>query len=233
MIAKKSKKANLERKRFAFFQIGLLISGSLCLAAFEYSSATPDEKVLTYTETEDFTSQEIIIDPADLMKEEVESKPVVNLENAEDVIVKDKLEVEGDPNVTDHIETIQVEGNDLGGEIFNNEKPEPEDGIVFINVSKEPEFPGGQSKMYEWIGSQIKYPEIPAEMGIGGQVVVQFVVNTDGSIVDVNAVKSPHEDLSKEAIRVVKMMPAWNPGEQAGKKVRVRYTMPFVFRVPR
>ena len=105
----------------------------------------------------------------------------------------------------------------------------PEDGYIYNDSEVEPQFPGGTEAMMKWLSNEINYPELPREMGIGGTVYIEFVVNTDGSITNVKSVKSPHEDLSKEGIRVVKKMPKWSPGEQAGKKVRVRYHLPIKF----
>jgi TonB family protein len=95
----------------------------------------------------------------------------------------------------------------------------------------EPAFPGGEVAMANFIRENIVYPELAREMGEQGTVYVQFVVNSDGSIQDAVVVKKVSELLDKEAIRVVKMMPKWTAGEQAGKKVRVRFTLPINFRI--
>ena len=94
-----------------------------------------------------------------------------------------------------------------------------------------PEFPGGEAAMSQFINRTIRYPVIAQENGIQGRVVVQFVVNTDGKIVDVEVVRGVEESLDKEAVRVVKAMPPWNPGRQGGKNVRVKYTLPIRFRI--
>jgi len=93
-------------------------------------------------------------------------------------------------------------------------------------VAISPEFPGGASEMAAFIQKNFEYPEISREMGEQGTVWVEFVVYSDGEIRDVKVVKGVSPALDNEAKRVVKAMPKWKPGEQAGKKVNVRYTIP-------
>lgn len=108
---------------------------------------------------------------------------------------------------------------------------DPEENRIHVVVERMPEFPGGEAAMNQFINRTIRYPVIAQENGIQGRVVVQFVVNTDGKIVDVEVVRGVEESLDKEAIRVVKAMPPWNPGRQGGKNVRVKYTLPIRFRI--
>ena len=103
--------------------------------------------------------------------------------------------------------------------------------MVFVIVEKQPEFPGGTQAMMKYLAENIKYPMIAQENGIQGRVICQFVVNKDGSIVDINVVRSVDPSLDKEAIRVIKSMPKWKPGMQRGKAVRVKFTLPVVFRL--
>ena len=83
----------------------------------------------------------------------------------------------------------------------------------------------------KWLSENIKYPPICVEQGIQGRVYCQFVVNRDGSIVDIKILRSPDPALSKEAERVLKMMPRWSPGKQRGKPVRVKFSLPVMFRL--
>ncbi len=103
-----------------------------------------------------------------------------------------------------------------------------EDDRILDVPEEQAEFPGD---VYAWLNKNIKYPSICQEQGIQGRVNVQFVINRDGSIVDVKVVRSPNEDLSAEAERVVKMMPKWKPARQGNKPVRQRYTLPVMFRL--
>lgn len=92
-------------------------------------------------------------------------------------------------------------------------------------------FPGGIGELMKYLQQNIKYPKECREKGIQGRVIVQFVVNTDGSIVDLNVIKPINPELDKEVIRVVSEMPKWIPGRQRGKPVRVRFTLPVTFKL--
>jgi TonB family protein len=112
--------------------------------------------------------------------------------------------------------------------------PSAEDNSdVFNVVEKMPEFEGGMNGMMSFLQKNIKYPEEAIKNGTQGRVVVQFVVNKDGSITDANVVKSVSPELDAEALRVVKSMPKWTPGEQRGEKVRVQFTLPVQFKLPK
>ena len=94
-----------------------------------------------------------------------------------------------------------------------------------------PSFPGGQAALFEFLSKNIRYPVVAEENGIQGRVIVTFVVERDGSITDVRVAKSVDPSLDKEAVRVTKSMPHWNPGMQNGGPVRVKFTLPVTFRL--
>ena len=102
---------------------------------------------------------------------------------------------------------------------------------VFDVVEKMPEYPGGQAALFEYLNGNIKYPDDAAKKQIEGRVLVTFVVNTDGSITDIEVFKKAFPSLDAEAVRVISGMPKWVPGEQKGQKVRVKYTVPISFRL--
>lgn len=108
---------------------------------------------------------------------------------------------------------------------------ETDDNEIFIVVENKPEFPGGDGALLKFINQSIKYPVIAQENGIQGRVVCSFVINRDGSVVDVEVLKGIDPSLDKEAIRVVSNMPKWEPGKQRGKPVRVKFTVPITFRL--
>ena len=110
--------------------------------------------------------------------------------------------------------------------------PKPEvSNKVFDVVEEQPHFPGGNGALQSFLSSNVKYPVVAQENGVQGRVIVQFVVERDGSISDVKVVRSVDPSLDKEAMRVVKSMPRWSPGKQNGTTVRVRFTVPVVFRL--
>ena len=94
-----------------------------------------------------------------------------------------------------------------------------------------PKFPGGIPGLMQYLARNIKYPTIAQENGTQGRVIIQFVVERDGSITDVRVARGVDPYLDKEAVRVVKSMPKWIPGKQNGKAVRVKFTVPVMFRL--
>lgn len=100
---------------------------------------------------------------------------------------------------------------------------------IYNVVSENAEFPGGAMAASNWVSKNMTYPEECRKQGIEGRVVIKFVVNKDGSIVDAEAVRSPHPALSAEALRVVKSMPKWKPAKEGGKVVRSRFNIPIMF----
>ena len=102
---------------------------------------------------------------------------------------------------------------------------------IFTVVETMPEFPGGQGALLQYLAKSIKYPVIAQENGIQGRVSCSFVVNKDGSIVDAEVIRGVDPSLDKEALRVINSMPKWNPGMQRNKPVRVKYTVPVMFRL--
>ena len=105
-----------------------------------------------------------------------------------------------------------------------------ENGIHQV-CEEMPEFPGGMQECMKWLGKNIKYPTTAQEKGIQGRVIVQFVVERDGSITEPKVVRGVDPDLDKEALRVISIMPNWKPGMQKGKAVRVKYTLPVAYRL--
>lgn len=100
---------------------------------------------------------------------------------------------------------------------------------IFDFVEQLPQFPGGNEALYAWLGKNIKYPAACLKKGISGRVIVSFVVNKDGSISEVKTMRSPDPSLTKEAERLVRNMPKWNPAMQGGKVVRSRMNLPIKF----
>ena len=101
----------------------------------------------------------------------------------------------------------------------------------FDVVEQMPEFPGGQEALMQFLRQEVKYPKEAEEKGLQGRVVVRYIIEKDGSISEVEIVKSVNEYLDAEAIRVVNAMPKWKPGKQKGEPVRVKFTLPVTFRL--
>jgi len=151
-----------------------------------------------------------------LVPKEILQKIAPEIELEEETVFKNE-EVE-------EIEMIEEE------EVMEEEEP-PVLEKLFINSDKQPSFPGGEEKLYQYLGTKITYPKEAEEKGISGRVFVQFVIEKDGNMTDVKVVKGIGGGCDKEAIRVVKAMPNWIPGTQRGKKVRVRIKLPINFKI--
>lgn len=103
---------------------------------------------------------------------------------------------------------------------------------VYEVVENMPEFPnGGMTALMKYLSDNIRYPEAAHKAGIQGRVTVQFVVGKDGSIGNVSILRGVNADLDAEAIRVISSMPKWKPGTQKGEPVKVKYTVPVMFRL--
>ena len=135
---------------------------------------------------------------------------------------------EGDPNANEIIVAPEAVAAPSKGTVVEA-APEPEK--VFTVVEQQPEFPGGTAEMYKYLGKNIKYPSAASRANVSGRVFMSFVVNTDGSIQDVQVLKGLGFGCDEEAIRVVKAMPKWKPGKQSGRAVRVKYNLPINFQL--
>jgi protein TonB len=124
-----------------------------------------------------------------------------------------------------------VEVMNLEAETGPSEEEEAEGNQIFTIVEQQPEFPGGETALLKYLSEHIKYPAFAQENGIQGRVTLSFTVEKDGSIANIEVMRSPADELSKEAVRVVSSMPKWKPGKQRGKPVRVKYVLPVVFRL--
>lgn len=138
----------------------------------------------------------------------------------------------------------EIKQNDTGAENVEGdgnvvfEEPVTEvvdDGInenqVYLAVEQSPQFEGGLQAMYKFMSKNTKYPAKARRMGIEGTVFVEFIVDAKGLISDVKVIKGIDSDCDKEAVRVMQMMPAWQPGKQNGRAVKVKYVLPFKFRL--
>ena len=158
----------------------------------------------------------------------------------EEVKEEDEIKLEEVEKSTKAIGTFNVEGNDeVGGAVLKAKEeikaPEPpkhvEETKIFTVVEQMPLFPGGDAALMAYLRDNIHYPTVAAENGVQGRVVVGFVVERDGSITDVNVLRSVDPSLDREAMRVGKGMPRWTPGKQNGSAVRVKYQVPVTFRL--
>ena len=174
-------------------------------------------------ETQKFTAP--VIKKDELVKEENQVKQMDKLDD------KVAVGTENKEGVKDR--TVEAVSNDIAvAAPPPPPAPKPEVATKIFDVVEEmPSFPGGNGALMSYLASNIKYPVVAQENGVQGRVIVSFVVERDGSISDVRVARSVDPSLDREAQRVVKSMPRWKPGKQNGSAVRVKYTVPVVFRL--
>ena len=189
--------------------------------------------------------KEIIKQEPEKVVEQVKSSvkftaPVIKKD--EEVKEEDEIKLDEVQKSDKAVGAFTVEGNDeVGGAVLKAKEdiaaPEPPKHVVeettkiFTNVEQMPMYPGGEAALLGYLRDNIHYPTVAAENGVQGRVVVGFVVERDGSITDVKILRGVDPSLDREAMRVVKSMPRWNPGKQNGSAVRVKYQVPVSFRL--
>ncbi|HOP05376.1 MAG TPA: energy transducer TonB [Tenuifilaceae bacterium] len=226
MELKKNPKADLEKMKLIFTEVGLVFALGVVLLAFEWTSSgdintelAKIDEVVMEEEMIPITEQQEVKPPPP-PPEPVQVTDVINI-------------VEDDVEIDDNIDIFDSEfREDVAVQIvnFTEEEEEVEEEEVFVVVEDMPGFGGGDSnKFREYIAKNLRYPEVAAENGIQGRVFVQFVVEPDGRVSNVKVVRGVDPALDKEAIRVVESSPKWKPGKQRGKPVRVSFTFPIIF----
>ena len=137
---------------------------------------------------------------------------------------------ESDQDVVSNRIIYSPNGDIVDEEGIYNDEP-LDTNAVYIVVEDMPEFPGGTSAILDYLSKNVRYPEACRKDSIQGRVIIFFVVERDGSISNAEVIKSVHEQLDAEALRVVRAMPKWKPGRQRGVALRVRYGIPVNFRL--
>ena len=227
MEIKKSEKADLERGKGTSILIGFVMALAVMFVALEWTEREVEDNSDLYMARETTITEEMV--PITLPEKKTVPPPPAAVAKADIIkIVEDDADIEEEIMVSTE---DQVEWVDLDEVDYIEVEPEPEEEEVFMVVEDAPEFPGGINALLEYLKKNIKYPAICRDNNIQGRVIVSFVVNKDGKIVDPEVVKGVNPSLDKEALRVISTMPNWKPGYQRGKPVRVKYSVPVNFRL--
>lgn len=223
MEAKKTPKADLTKKTGMFLNLGLALAVGATLAAFEWKSydggALKDLGQVTdnFEELIDIPITEQPPPPPPPVEQ-----PIIE-EIPDEVEIEEKIEVNFDVDVKE--ETVIKE-------VVIAEAPvEEKADEIFDVVETQPNPPGGMSGWNQYLSKNLKYPTQARRMGIEGTVIVVFVVNTDGSIQDVDVLRGIGGGCDEEAVRVVSSAPKWEPGKQRGRPVRTRMRLPIRFKL--
>jgi len=225
MELKKSDKANLEKSRGLFFEIGLLIALGFILLAFEWKVA-PKEEARVEGPMQVAIEEDIV--PITRQDEPPPPPP-------EPPKITDILDIVADDVVVDsHIEiNIEIDFHtEITPFVFTEtEIEEEEEVIMFQLIEDKPTFMGGDPDVAfrNWAQGRIAYPPVAQENGITGFVIAEFIIDTDGSVTDIRILRSADPLLDNEITRVLRQSPRWTPGQQRGRPVKVRYQFPFRF----
>lgn len=226
MVPKKTEKADLEKRRGLYLEIGLVVVLVAALVAFNVKSYDSETIVVEQRTAEDEIEEQIIqtqqeeLPPPPPPEPEVVTTELNVIENDAETENEMSMDVFDKIEKQENIEIVQVQ--------VEQEEEEVEDEIFQV-VEQDPEYPGGVEALYKFIQQNLKYPQLAKENNITGRVFVQFVVEKDGSVSNVKAARDIGGGCGAEAVRVVKSMPKWTPGKQRGKAVRAAYTLPVNF----
>ncbi len=219
MDLKKNPEVNVEKKKHLLFQVGLVTALAVILIAFEWKTFNRSVSSLGQLQVE-LEEEELI----PITQQEPPPPPPPPPQTTIIEIVEDDVELEEELEImeTEIDEDTEIEIVEIAEEVY--EEPE-----IFTIVEQMPSFPGGEAKLFQYLGENMKYPAMARDAGITGVVYVTFVVKEDGKIDGVRILRGVGGGCDEEAIRVVKSMPRWTPGKQRGKSVRVQYNLPIRF----
>ena len=223
MEAKKSPKADLENRKGLFLEIGLVVILAVALLAFNIKSYDREEVEAIQRTVLDEVEETVIQTEEQEKPPEPEPQQETSITDIE--VVDNDKEVEAIDMSSFTEEVLNVEAT---APIVEEKEEEVEEEIVII-PDVNPEFAGGEAKLYEYLGENIKYPDIARDGGITGKVLVKFVVEKDGSITNVSVMRDIGGGCGEEAKRVVRGMPKWKPGKVGGRTVRSQFILPISF----
>ena len=222
-LIKKYSYADLDKLTKVFGNVGLMLSLAFIIWAFEWKNY--DEGALVDLGQVDDNFEDLMeIPPTEQPPPpppKVQLPQIIEVPDEEEI--EEEIEVELDVEITE--ETV-IE------EIVFEEAPEEEVAEeIFTIVEDQPAPQGGMGAFYQFVAKKLKYPNQARRMGIEGKVFVQFVVDKDGTITDVQAVKGIGAGCDEEAVRVIQSSPKWKPGKQRGRPVKVRMILPITFKL--
>ncbi len=219
-ITMMNQKKSSKTTAFKYLMVAPLIVALVITSNFEVLASSA-KNMLTEQISQQTTEQKSV----EIITETKQKNTVVNEPKNQK---EEKIVAQSETNI---IPEVTVVGYGVQQNNSNKTANITEDDVIFQVVEKMPEFPEGQTGLMKFLSQNVKYPVKAQEAGVQGRVILQFVVNQDGSVSDVEVVRGVDSNLDAEAIRVVKAMPKWIPGTQKGKAVRVKYTLPINFKL--
>lgn len=227
MEVKKSPKADLEGKKTMYLLIGYVMVLAFMFVAFEWSSRDVTKHNMGGVSDAVFEEEMVPITTQNTPPPPP-PPPAPAVEEIINIVDDNKDIAQVEIKSTEDDKQKKVEIVKIAPPV---QEDDPTENEIFTVVEEMPQFAGGESALLQYIAKSVKYPVIAAENGIQGRVICSFVINKDGKVVDATVVRGVDSSLDKEALRVINSMPAWKPGKQRGKSVRVKYTLPVTFRL--
>jgi protein TonB len=221
MELKKNAGSDLQRWYAPFLNIGLILSVGAVLAAFEWK-AYEEKPLLNISNFNSNWESEVI--PITIQVPPVAPPPVIAPQIK---VIDDDIEL-------DDILTIDInlQGDEVIPDIKLADPPNIDVALEILDFTEvQAQFQGGMDAWYAYLKANLTYPKQPQRMGIEGTVFLRFVINTDGSIQDVEVVRSVDPFLDKVALEVVQNSPRWKSALHHGRPVRSRMTMPIKFKL--
>ncbi len=227
MKNKKSKKANLEKNRLIYFELGMILTLSVTLVAFEWSKSPSSKdsdsgRLLAQNDFE--VIEQTFRKKEEIVKEKPKMTLIINKVKDDNLNLDDPYFPNPEIGADDPYELWKIPeyGND-----------EPIETVDFVKIEDKPLFNGGDPmvEFRKYIASKLKYPDEAAENGIEGRVTLVFIIDEHGRMTDVKVIQGVHPSLDEEAYRVISSSPSWTPGKQRGRPVRVRYYFPVIFKL--
>ena len=220
---KKNPKADLNRTTGLFFNVGLVLSLLIVIFAFEKKVYDDGSLVDLNAQTEEFE------DLMDIPQTQQPPPPPPKKIQPEIIEVPDEEEIEDEIEIDLDVE--MTESTVIEEVVFDDAPAEEEVDEIFTIVEDQPTPEGGMAAFYQFVQKNLKYPAQARRMGIEGKVFVQFVVDKDGTLTEVKAVKGIGAGCDEEAVRVIEGAPKWKPGKQRGRSVKVRMILPITFKL--
>lgn len=236
---KKTLAANIDDKRGTGLLLGFVVALALALTALEFSTRThePEEADDLIEDIAQDLEALPALDQRDLVALQQPQQTVNTVKTDNIVVIDDVAEELTDATEKSTTEWVplEFEPEDFTEEPVNNEVLSPlalgqEEPVLRI-VEEYPEFPGGMMELMKWLTKNLQYPAYARQQKIQGTVSASFIINKDGSVADVKILKSVEASLDREALRVLKMMPAWKPGKDKGQPCRTLVRIPIVFKI--
>lgn len=233
MEIKKAPEADLENKRGTWLLMGYVAVLALLYIALEWNTRD-EEQVTDWISSAPVYEEEIELSPSQLPESSLPPPPPPATEevipSTDRLTLLDDLSKELETSFAPIDETTAL--SELAAIPMEESHDRSLENTVYDIVEQMPEFPdGGIRGLMRYLTQHIFYPDVAVRNRIQGQVTVQFIVEADGSIADVSILKGVHLYLDREALRVIRRMPRWKPGIRDGQPVRVRCTLPVIFKL--